>query len=390
MESPTNGSGCFPSSSVDFTEEEISLYLKTINTISLKVKRYETISNLKSMIREKAGISENVQELFFVGNQLKNDRRLVDYGIPQGSTLHLVLQNLVAMRIYVKMPSAQKIIAVDLRTYDTIQNIKSIIQAKEGIQPDRYTLIHNGKVLEDDRILAALNIPNESTIHLIFNPKDVIPIFVRTVTGEILKLEVKVLHTVHDVKAIIESMTGVPVNDLDLIYAGKRVEDSKTLASYDIKEEATLDMFPAMMQIFVKTWTGKTITLDVQKGNTIADVKDKIFHKLKILADHLSHVSIIFAGKRLDEGQDLARYGVLMHSTLHTVFSPSARISQMKLADIGNPIQNFTTIRILKSMIEKKMKAPVKEIYFQGTALRDDRSLAYYRINSEASVKVIF
>lgn len=369
---------------------QISLYLKTINTISLKVKRYETISNLKSMIREKAGISENVQELFFVGNQLKNDRRLVDYGIPQGSTLHLVLQNLVAMRIYVKMPSAQKIIAVDLRTYDTIQNIKSIIQAKEGIQPDRYTLIHNGKVLEDDRILAALNIPNESTIHLIFNPKDVIPIFVRTVTGEILKLEVKVLHTVHDVKAIIESMTGVLVNDLDLIYAGKRVEDSKTLASYDIKEEATLDMFPAMMQIFVKTWTGKTITLDVQKGNTIADVKDKIIHKLKILADHLSHVSIIFAGKRLDEGQDLASYGVLMHSTLHMVFSPSARISQMKLADIGNPIQNFTTIRILKSMIEKKMKAPVKEIYFQGTALRDDRSLAYYRIDSEASVKVIF
>ncbi|KAF5465909.1 hypothetical protein F2P56_015872 [Juglans regia] len=390
MESPTNGSGCFPSSSVDSTEEEISIYLKTINTISLKVKRYETISNLKSMICEKAGISENVQELFFVGNQLKNDRRLVDYGIPQGSTLHLVLQNLVAMRIYVKIPSAQKIIAVDLRTYDTIQNVKSIIQAKEGIQPDRYTLIHNGKVLEDDRILAALNIPNESTIHLIFNTKDVIPIFVRTVTGEILKLKAKVLYTVHDVKAIIESMTGFLVNDLDLIYAGKRVEDSKTLASYDIKEEATLEMFPAMMQIFVKTWSGKTITLDVQKANTITDVKDKIFHKLRILADRLSNVSIVFAGKRLDEGQDLASYGVQMHSTLHMVFSPSARISRMKLADIGNPIQNFTTIRILKSMIEKKMKAPVKEIYFQGRALRDDRSLADYRINSDASVEVIF
>lgn len=342
------------------------------------------------MIREKAGVSENVQELFFVGNQLKNDRRLVDYAIPQGSTLHLVLQNLVVMRIYVKIPSAQKIIAVDLRTYDTIQNIKSIIEVKEGIQPDRYTLIHNGKVLEDDRILAALNIPNESTIHLIFNTKDVIPIFVRTVTGEILKLEVKVLYTVHDVKAIIESMTGVLVNDLDLIYAGKRVEDSKTLASYDIKEEATLEMFPAMMQIFVKTWNGKTITLDVQKGNTITDVKDKIFHKLRILADCLSNVSIVFSGKRLDEGQDLASYGVQMHSTLHMVFSPSARINQMKLADIGKPIQNFTTIRILKSMIEKKMKAPVKEIYFQGRALRDDRSLADYRINSDASVEVIF
>ncbi|XP_041001389.1 polyubiquitin-B-like [Juglans microcarpa x Juglans regia] len=360
MESPTNGSGCFPSSSVDSTEEEISLYLKTINTVSLKVKRYETISNLKSMICEKAGVSENVQELFFVGNQLKNDRRLVDYGIPQGSTLHLVLQNLVAMRIYVKIPSAQKIIAVDLRTYDTIQNIKSIIQAKEGIQPDRYTLIHNGKVLDNDWILAALNIPNESTIHLIFNPKDVIPIFVRTETGEILKLEVKVLHTVHDVKAIIESMTGVLENDFDLIYAEKkRVKGCKTLASYDIKEEANLKMSPAMMQIFVKTWSGKTITLNVQKCDTISDLWRKIVYKLRMCVP-LSNMRIVFAGKRFNWGKDLASNGVQMHSTLHVVFLPSARIGQMKLADIGKPVQNFTTIRILKSLMEKKMKAPVK------------------------------
>jgi len=131
----------------------------------MKVKRNETILNLKALLSEKAGISDNLQELFFVGNRLMNDGRLVDYGIQQGSTVHLFVQNVFGMRVYVKTPSDKKIIAVEVRSFDTIQNIKSIIQAKEGIQSDQYSVVHNGKVLEDDRILSSLNIPNDTTLH---------------------------------------------------------------------------------------------------------------------------------------------------------------------------------------------------------------------------------
>jgi hypothetical protein len=111
---------------------QICLYANIINTVALKVKRHETISNLKALILEKAAISENTHELFFAGNQLMNDQRLVDYGIQQDSAVHLVLQNAFGMRIYVKTPSGQKILAIEARFFDTIQNIKSIIQAKEG------------------------------------------------------------------------------------------------------------------------------------------------------------------------------------------------------------------------------------------------------------------
>jgi len=202
---------------------QICLYTKIINTVALKVKRNETILNLKALLSEKAGISDNLQELFFVGNRLMNDGRLVDYGIQQGSTVHLFVQNVFGMRVYVKTPSDKKIIAVEVRSFDTIQNIKSIIQAKEGIQSDQYSVVHNGKVLEDDRILSSLNIPNDTTLHLVFNPKDVLSVFLKTVAGEILKLEVKVLFTIRDVKTIVESMTGVLNFDWDLFYGLKKL-----------------------------------------------------------------------------------------------------------------------------------------------------------------------
>ena len=290
------------------------------------------------------------------------------------------------MKIYVRLPSDQRTIAVEVRTCDTIQNIKSIIQAREGIPSDPYTLIYDGKLIEDNGILASLNISNEPTLHLVFNPKDVIQIYVGVGTEEIVKLEVKLLFTICDVKAIIGGMIGVPVNDWDLVYAGNNLTGCKTLASYGIKEGTVLTMFPAMIHIFVKTWSGKTITFYVQHHYTIRNVKDRIFQKLRIRCDFQN---ILFAGKMLEDNRDLASYGVQMHSTLSMVFSPSQTIIPMRIDYIENPIQRFTTICNLKAMIEKKTRFPVKEIFFHEEALQYHRSLADYGINSDSIVRVV-
>ena len=95
-------------------------------------------------------------------------------------------------------------------------------------------------------------------------------------------------HTHGNASSRVAERAGVPAGEQRLIFAGKQLEDGRVLDDYDVPSEATLHAAYRLrggMQVFVKTLTGKTVTLEVESSDTIENVKSKIQDKEGIPPD---------------------------------------------------------------------------------------------------------
>ncbi|PWA65592.1 polyubiquitin [Artemisia annua] len=378
---------------------EISVRTMSGKTVSVKVESSDTtIGNFKAKIKDKEGVPQYKQMmLFFNGRQLDNNCTLADYKIEDGFTLLLMCRSNTRIPIYVRTHTG-KTISLQVKSSDTIRDLKINIKEVDDILPFKQNLFFIGEQLLDNKCtLTDYNIYRESTLFLVPEFRGLMKIYVQTIRGNTITLDVISRYTIGDVKSLIQDKEGIWLHEQTLVYQGRKLDNSRTLFSYLIQDETTLRlvddtlmMRTELMRIHIEiVATGKTIPLQVKTFDTINSVKSKIQSQEDIPFE----LQRLFLPQiQLKNDSTLADYYIQNESTLHLF------VTLIKIA-IKTPVGKSITLDVDSSDTIWNLKAKIQEVeeiprdhqtlLLAEEQLEDSFTLAKYCIKNESTLHLL-
>ena len=372
---------------------EIHVALPSGKIISFHEEALSTVRHVKSTIQTKEGISSDQQLLIINTGQkckeLTNDCILSDCSLQSNSTQLRLLLRLRWMLVYIKTLTG-KIISLEVQPSDTIKKVKAMIEDKEGVPADQQGLVFDSqlqsKQLEDGCTLNDYDIQNLSLLQLVLRVNSSMQIFIKTLNGKTISLDVDSLDTVQTVKCKIQAKEGISVYQQKLIHSGRQLEDGRTLSDYRIQKQSTLHLI-VQLELYVKTVTGRTTTITVNSASTTQHVKSIIQDKEGIRPDEQK---LLLAGKQLKDEHLLSMYNIpnkamltlllMLRGEIHIDVNLPDKTITLKV-DYSNKVENVKVM-----IIDKEHIPPDQQVLtFDGMILQDKYTIGDYLYNSSTA-----
>lgn len=194
--------------------------------------------------------------------------------------------------------------ALNVNCNESVENVKLKISRVEGVSLDQIHVIYEGNPVEQGN-LNDFSIKEGDTLLVVLKNASVIRINVQQQNGASIALEVEPSELVQNIKNMLETKLGYLADQQVLTFNGREVKDGR-LTHHGISQHATLALKLKTIQVFVKSFDGKTFTLVVQAADTVDNLKNKIREQTGVVP---SQQRLLYGAKQLDGGL-LSQYGI--------------------------------------------------------------------------------
>ena len=296
---------------------KIPIQISEDKIIFIDTNLNEPVLEIKKKIFYKTGIHILSQQLICEYFNLIDEQTLGYFGKknPQVSFKIIPVEKFL---IFISLFTG-KTIHLYVKLTDNIEIIKNQIFSSEGISVNKQKLFFKGEELNNNITIGETLISRESILDLIYKSDNGIIIFFINFDEKKVPFDVKHSDTIHNIKLLIQIKENIPPDQSILFFGNKLLEDNKTLADYNIKDGSIIEFsFKSKggMKIFLKTLTGKTVTIEANPEDIVNNLKQTIY-QTEMIPPKEQH--IIFNGKELRGNITLKDYGIKEYSTVHLV-----------------------------------------------------------------------